>query len=84
MVGDSDFASNQFFSLYGNGDFFLNTASWLLKEENLIAIRPRQRKWNPITLSDTQGNLTFMLGTIAFPALVVLTGFRIWWKRRAL
>ncbi len=84
VVGDSDFASNQFFSLYGNGDFFLNTASWLLKEENLIAIRPRQRKWNPITLSDTQGNLTFMLGTIAFPALVVLTGFRIWWKRRAL
>ncbi len=84
VVGDSDFASNQYFSLYGNGDFFLNTASWLAKEENLISIRPRTRKWSPITLTETQGNLTFMLGIIAFPALVILAGFRVWWKRRSL
>jgi ABC-type uncharacterized transport system involved in gliding motility auxiliary subunit len=83
-VGDSDFASNQFFSLYGNSDFFLNTASWLAKEDNLISIRPRTRKWSPITLSDTQGNLISMLGIIVFPSLVLLTGFRVWWKRRSL
>jgi ABC-type uncharacterized transport system involved in gliding motility auxiliary subunit len=84
VVGDSDFASNQYFNLYGNGDFFLNTASWLAKEENLIAIRPRQRKWSPITLTETQGNLIFMLGIIALPGLVMLAGFRVWWKRRSL
>ena len=84
VVGDSDFASNQFFSLYGNSDFFLNAASWLAKEDNLISIRPRTRKWSPITLSDTQGNLISMLGIIIFPSLVILTGFRVWWKRRSL
>jgi ABC-type uncharacterized transport system involved in gliding motility auxiliary subunit len=84
VVGDSDFASNQYFSLYGNGDFFLNTASWLAKEENLISIRPRTRKWSPIILSDTQGNLFPLLGIIVFPGLVMLAGFRIWWKRRSL
>jgi len=84
VVGDSDFASNQFFSLYGNGDFFLNTASWLAKEENLISIRPRTRKWSPITLTDTQGNLIAMLGIIVFPGVVILAGFRVWWKRRSL
>ncbi len=84
VVGDSDFASNQFFSLYGNGDFFLNTASWLAKEDNLISIRPRTRKWSPITLTDTQGNLISLLGIIVFPGLVILAGFRIWWKRRSL
>ena len=84
VVGDSDFASNQFFSLSGNSDFFLNTTSWLAKEDNLISIRARTRKWSPITLSDTQGNLISMLGIIVFPSLVLLTGFRIWWKRRAL
>lgn len=84
VVGDSDFASNQFFSLYGNGDFFLNTASWLAKEENLISIRPRTRKWSPIILSDTQGNLISLLGIIVFPGLVMLAGFWVWWKRRSL
>jgi ABC-type uncharacterized transport system involved in gliding motility auxiliary subunit len=84
VIGDSDFASNQFFSLYGNGDFFLNTASWLAKEENLISIRPRTRKWSPITLTDTQGNIIAMLGIIVFPGVVILVGFRVWWKRRSL
>ena len=84
VVGDSDFASNQFFSLYGNSDFFLNTTSWLAKEDNLISIRPRTRKWSPITLTDTQGSLISMLGIIVFPSLVLLTGFRVWWKRRSL
>ena len=84
VVGDSDFASNQFFSLYGNGDFFLNTASWLAKEENLISIRPRTRKWSPITLTNTQANLTFLLGVIVFPGVVILIGLRVWWKRRSL
>jgi ABC-type uncharacterized transport system involved in gliding motility auxiliary subunit len=84
VVGDSDFASNQFFSLYGNSDFFLNTASWLAKEDNLISIRPRTRKWSPITLTDTQGNLISMLGIIVFPGVVILMGFRVWWKRRSL
>jgi len=84
VIGDSDFASNQFFSLYGNGDFFLNTASWLAKEENLISIRPRTRKWSPIILTETQGNLTFLLGIIVFPGVVILMGLRVWWKRRSL
>ena len=84
VVGDSDFASNRFFKLYGNSDFFLNATSWLAKEDNLISIRARTRKWSPITLTDTQGNLISMLGIVVFPSLVLLTGFRIWWKRRSL
>lgn len=84
VIGDSDFASNQYFSLYGNSDFFLNTASWLSKEENLISIRPRSKKWSPIILTDNQGNLTFLLGAIVFPGLVILVGLRVWWKRRSL
>ena len=84
VVGDSDFASNQFFSLYGNSDFFLNTASWLAKEDNLIAIRPRTRKWSPITLTETEGNLTFLFGVLVFPGAVILMGLRVWWKRRSL
>ena len=34
LLGDSDFAGNEFVNLSGNRDFFLNTLSWLAEEEN--------------------------------------------------
>lgn len=84
VVGDSDFATNNFFNLYGNGDFFLNIASWLLAEENLIAIRPKQRKFSPMPLTQGQGNFAFVVGVGVIPSLMMLAGFRVWWKRRSL
>lgn len=84
VVGDSDFASNGYVSLYGNGDFFLNTASWLLKEENLVSIRPRERKDSPLQLSRAQGTAIFIFGTFVFPLVIVGIGTIIWWRRRAL
>ncbi|MFQ5481220.1 MAG: GldG family protein [Nitrospinaceae bacterium] len=84
VIGDSDFATDQYFDFSGNGDFFSNTASWLLQEETLISIRPRERKNTPLPLTSTQGNLTFVLGTIVFPGAVLLLGVRVWWRRRGL
>ncbi|MGV7221161.1 MAG: GldG family protein [Nitrospinales bacterium] len=84
VVGDSDFASNNYVNLYGNGDFFLNTVSWLLKEETLISIRAKERKSSPLTLSATQGNTLFIFGTLVFPLIVAGIGTIIWWRRRAL
>jgi ABC-type uncharacterized transport system involved in gliding motility auxiliary subunit len=84
VVGDSDFATNNYVNLYGNGDFFLNTVSWLLKEDTLISIRPKEMKSSPLTLSATQGNALFIFGTIIFPLIVAGLGTIIWWRRRAL
>ena len=84
VVGDSDFASNNYVNLYGNGDFFLNTVSWLLKEDTLISIRAKERKSSPLTLSATQGNVLFVVGTVIIPLIVAGLGTIIWWRRRAL
>lgn len=84
VVGDSDFATNSYFSFSGNGDFFLNTASWLAEEESLISIRPKERKSNPLSLTQVDGSIIFILGTIVFPACVALAGIRMWWRRRRL
>ena len=84
VIGDSDFASNAYFNFSGNGDFFLNVASWLIQEENLISIRPKERQNNPVQLTQVQGNLIFMSTVIGFPAIVLIAGFRIWWSRRTL
>lgn len=84
VIGDSDFANNTYFGFSGNGDLFLNTASWLTQSEQLISIRPKARKNNPVQLTRAEGSLIFLLGVVVFPGVVVLTGIRIWWKRRSL
>jgi ABC-type uncharacterized transport system involved in gliding motility auxiliary subunit len=84
VIGDSDFANNTYFGFSGNGDLFLNTVSWLSQNDQLISIRPRERKNNPIHLSQTEGSLIFMFGIIVFPAAILLAGVGIWWRRRAL
>ncbi|UCD12095.1 MAG: Gldg family protein [Nitrospinaceae bacterium] len=84
VVGDSDFASNQYINFSGNGDFFLNTSSWLTDEKNLISIRPKSRKDTPIELTRAGGTVLFFLGMVVIPGCVALAGFRNWWRRRRL
>ncbi|QPJ65102.1 MAG: GldG family protein [Candidatus Nitrohelix vancouverensis] len=84
VVGDSDFAGNNYFNFSGNGDFFLNAASYLAEEQRLISIRPRERKNNPLQLTRSEGNVLFVFGVILFPGCVVAAGIASWWKRRRL
>jgi len=84
VLGDSDFANNTYFNFSGNGDFFLNTTSWLAEEESLISIRPKERKDSPISLTSDMGAALFFAGTVLFPGVVVLVGVRKWWTRRRL
>ena len=41
VIGDSDFATNSFFHILGNGNLFLNTVNYLAEQENLIGVEPR-------------------------------------------
>jgi ABC-type uncharacterized transport system involved in gliding motility auxiliary subunit len=83
VIGDSDFASNKYFNFSGNGDLFLNVTSYLVEEENLISIRPKERENKPLSLTSDQGMLILMLGVLA-PAFTIFFGVRIWWRRRSL
>lgn len=84
VVGDADFANNRYTNFSGNGDFFLNAVSWLAEEEQLISIRPRERKSTPIQMTQSLGNTIFIMGIIIFPGLIAAIGVRIWWRRRRL
>ena len=75
LFGDSDFASNRYFDLQGNGDLVLNAISWLAADEGLISIRPREAGFNPIALTDSQSEWIFWVGVILYPLAVALAGF---------
>jgi ABC-type uncharacterized transport system involved in gliding motility auxiliary subunit len=82
VLGDSDFASNDFVFAVGNANLFLNTISWLTADENLIAIRPRERGDSRLTITQTQMNAVWWLSIAVVPALVVGAGLVSWSRRR--
>ena len=82
VVGDSDFATNSFFHIMGNGKLFLNTVSYLASKENLIGLEPRAHDLPRVNLTNRQMKGTFFLSVILIPALLAVVGFAVWWKQR--
>lgn len=82
VIGDSDFATNSFFHIMGNGKLFLNTVNYLASKENLIGLEPRSRELPRVNLTNRQMKGTFFLVIILIPALLAVVGFAVWWKQR--
>jgi ABC-type uncharacterized transport system involved in gliding motility auxiliary subunit len=82
VFGDSDFASNSYFNLQGNADFFLNAINFLGQQENLISIQRPRTAGAPLTLSKSQNRLLFWVGLLLMPALVVASGLAVFQLRR--
>ena len=84
VFGDSDFASNRYFNLSGNGNFFMNTVNWLTEESDLISIQPKTSSPRTIQLSPPQGRMIFFVSVVILPLVVLLLGLSIWVRRRSL
>jgi len=82
VVGDSDFATNSFFNIMGNGKLFLNTINFLAAQENLIGVEPRTFDLPRVNLTNRQMKGTFFLSVILIPALLALIGTIVWWRQR--
>jgi ABC-type uncharacterized transport system involved in gliding motility auxiliary subunit len=82
VVGDSDFATNSFFHILGNGNLFLNTVNYLTAQENLIGIEPRTYDQPRVNLTNRQMKGTLFISVILLPALLAVVGTAVWWKQR--
>jgi ABC-type uncharacterized transport system involved in gliding motility auxiliary subunit len=82
VFGDSDFASNSYFNLQGNSDFFLNSINYLAQQENLITIERPKTSETPLTLSRSQSQLLFWVGLLLMPAVVLASGLTVFRLRR--
>jgi ABC-type uncharacterized transport system involved in gliding motility auxiliary subunit len=82
LFGDSDYASNGYFNLSGNGDLFLNAVNYLTEEEALIAIRPAKTPVRPLSLSSSQAMVLFLVPMVLLPGLVIGAGIWVWRSRR--
>ncbi|NOZ57275.1 MAG: GldG family protein [Calditrichaeota bacterium] len=82
FFGDSDFASNRFFKVQGNGDLFMNAVSWLAEQEDLISIRPHDPEDRRVNLTRGQSRLVFWVTVVLMPLAVLGVGMVIYVKRR--
>jgi ABC-type uncharacterized transport system involved in gliding motility auxiliary subunit len=82
VVGDADFASNQFLGFPGNQDFFLNTVAWLSEDADLISIRPKDAEDQRMFLTRAQQDNVFYLSLVVIPGFFVAAGVWTWWRRR--
>ncbi|MCE2870283.1 MAG: GldG family protein [Oxalobacteraceae bacterium] len=80
--GDSDFATNSYYHILGNGALFLNAVNFLAARENLIGVEPRTFDLPYVNMTNTQMKGTFIMSLILVPLLMAALGVAVWWRRR--
>jgi len=83
VFGDLDWMLNANINVYANRDLLLNTVSWLVGEEGgvIIGTGSLRASFAPIPRN------TFMLiltSSFIVPELILILGFFIWWRRKAI
>ena len=84
VFGDSDFVSNAYFKLQGNGDLFLGSVNWLAEEGNLVSIRPKDAKSQPLLLTRANQQLVFWVPVVILPAIILVIGVVVLVRRRGM
>jgi len=84
VFGDSDFATNRYYNLSGNGNLFLNVLNWLTEEADLISIQPKTSTPRTLQMTPSQARLVFLTSVIILPLLILVLGLSVWIRRRAL
>lgn len=82
VFGNSQFASNQMFSIESNRDLILNTISWLSGEEGGVTIRPKEMRKSTSPIKRDAFINILLIGFLV-PEAILLLGLSVWWKRRA-
>ncbi len=83
VIGNSTFATNQWFGEQLNGDVFLNSVQWLAAtEEQPLSIRPKEPQKRRIILNSLQASLISWLSLVVFPLLGISLAIATWWRRR--
>jgi ABC-type uncharacterized transport system involved in gliding motility auxiliary subunit len=83
VFGNSLFAIDGNFDVYGNGNIFMNSVDWAAEQEELINLTPRQSTPR-IFLPPSQGRflLLVLISVFVIPGMVVFAGIYSWIARR--
>ncbi|MQF82664.1 hypothetical protein FIM02_00665 [SAR202 cluster bacterium AD-802-E10_MRT_200m] len=82
VIGDSDFANNQYYSAYSNADFLLNSVNWLAEDYDLISVRPKLRVFRLLGFTNQEFDFVRYSSWFFIPIAVAFISIIAWWRRR--
>ncbi|MBD2181801.1 Gldg family protein [Planktothrix sp. FACHB-1355] len=83
VFGNSSFVSDGVFEQQLNGDVFLNSVSWLNRQENrTLSIRPKQPNQRRLKMRLSQAGLLTWISIVILPLIGFGTAGWLWWRRR--
>lgn len=80
VFGNSSFVSNQYISHAANSDLFMNTVSYLVKDNDLISIRPKMDDAGKFMMPG--GLMVGLFVVYVVPFSILSGGLVYWYKRR--
>ena len=82
IIGDADFLSNRYLGNGGNLEIGINLVNWLSHDDRLISISPRPAPDTRLELSSQQQLAIAIFFLLVLPLGLLVSGLRIWLKRR--
>jgi len=83
VFGDSDFASDAFYTQFGNGDIFINSVDWAAEQEELINLTPKDNIQRFLLPPQSVIQNLILLGVVfVLPGVVLLAGAVVWVQKR--
>jgi ABC-type uncharacterized transport system involved in gliding motility auxiliary subunit len=82
VLGDAHFASDKGYSFQFNLPFFMSVANWLLEQEDLLAIMPRNAKQATVAINEQQMSNILVFIVFVLPFTIAAVGILVWQRRR--
>ncbi len=83
VFGDSEYALNSNYDVYGNGDMIINSIDWAAKEENLINLTAKNTVERYLVQpTPYMIGLIFLGSLVVLPGVVIVAGIWTWLLRR--
>ncbi|MGE5222677.1 MAG: GldG family protein [Omnitrophica WOR_2 bacterium] len=83
VFGDSEFASDQYYPFYGNGDLLINSIDWVTEQENLINLTAKAPVQRIMVQPQKYTMNLILLGSVfVLPGIVLVTGIATYIQRR--
>lgn len=82
VVGDSDFATNEFLDALRNRDLFVNSVNWLAGDVDQITVRPNVSRASSFQMSQDEFLRIQYLSLFVLPETIAIFGVVTWWWRR--
>lgn len=83
VFGDLDFASDIVANEFANSSLFVNSINWATRDDTLIKLTQRTPPPRSLRVIDAlTGNMILFVTVLALPALVLIAGGIVWFRRR--